>query len=64
MIQKVFFGPTNLLTEKTKDIQWNEKIILGSMVVIIVVIGVFPQPVLDLTKTTVETLLTKMNYKF
>ena len=64
MIQKVFFGPTNALREKTKDIRWNEKIILGSMVIIIVVVGVFPQPVLDLTKTTVETLLAKMNYKF
>lgn len=64
MIQKVFFGPTNALTAKAKDIQWNEKIILGAMVVIIVVVGVFPQPVLDLTKTTVETLFAKMNYKF
>jgi NADH-quinone oxidoreductase subunit M len=64
MIQKVFFGPTNSLTQNAKEIQWNEKIILGAIVIIIVVIGVFPQPVLDLTKTTVETLLAKMNYKF
>ncbi|HXB43840.1 MAG TPA: NADH-quinone oxidoreductase subunit M [Puia sp.] len=64
MIQKVFFGPTNPLTQNAKEIQWNEKIILGAIVIIIVVLGVFPQPVLDLTKTTVETLLAKMNYKF
>jgi NADH-quinone oxidoreductase subunit M len=64
MIQKVFFGNTNVLTENAKDIEWNEKLILAGLVVIIVVIGVYPQPALDLTKTTVDAILTKMNYKF
>jgi NADH-quinone oxidoreductase subunit M len=63
MIQKVFFGSTNALTEKAKDIQWNEKIILGAIVVMIVVVGVYPQPALELTKTTVETILAKMSFK-
>ncbi len=64
MIQKVFFGGTNALTEKATDIQWNEKIILGAIVILIVIVGIYPQPVLELTKTTVETILAKMNYKF
>ena len=64
MIQKVFFGNTNQLTERAKDIQWNEKIILGAIVIIIVVVGVYPQPALELTRATVETILAKMNYKF
>ena len=64
MIQKVFLGGTNALTEKAKDIQWNEKIILGAIVILIVVIGIYPQPVLELTKTTVEGILAKMSYKF
>jgi NADH-quinone oxidoreductase subunit M len=63
MIQKVFYGNTNKLTEKATDIRPNEKIILAVIVLIIVVIGVFPKPVLDLTKDTVETIIAKMNYK-
>jgi NADH-quinone oxidoreductase subunit M len=64
MIQKVFFGGTNALTEKAKDIQWNEKIILGAIVILIVVIGIYPQPVIELTKTTVDSILANMSYKF
>ncbi|MBS1947153.1 MAG: NADH-quinone oxidoreductase subunit M [Bacteroidetes bacterium] len=64
MIQKVFFGNTNALTENAKDIQWNEKLILAALVIVIIAIGVYPQPVLDLTKTTVDTIITKMNFKF
>jgi NADH-quinone oxidoreductase subunit M len=64
MIQKVFLGGTNALTEKAIDIRWNEKIILCAIVILIVFIGVYPQPVLDMTKTTVENILAKMNYKF
>ncbi|MDR3715758.1 MAG: NADH-quinone oxidoreductase subunit M [Puia sp.] len=60
MIQKVFFGNTNTLTEKAKDLYPNEKFVLIVIVVLIVLIGVYPKPVLDLTKETVDTLLTKM----
>ncbi len=63
MIQKVFFGNTNALTENAKDIKWNEKAILAVIVIMIVVVGVFPQPALELTKTTVHAILEKMNYK-
>jgi len=63
MIQKVFFGSTNTLTEKAKDIKLNEKVVLAAIVVLIVVIGVYPKPVLDLTKETVDMILTKMDYK-
>jgi NADH-quinone oxidoreductase subunit M len=63
MIQKVFYGNTNALTQNAKDIYFSEKIILSALVVIILVIGVYPQPILDLTKNFVETIITKMNYK-
>jgi len=63
MIQKVFFGNTNALTGKAKDIRLNEKVVLAAIVVLIVVIGVYPKPVLNLTKETVDMILTKMDYK-
>jgi NADH-quinone oxidoreductase subunit M len=62
MIQKVFYGNTNRLTEQARDIRVNEKLILAAIVLIIVVVGVYPKPVLDLTKGTVETIIAKMNY--
>ena len=48
---------------KAKDIHLNEKIILAVIVILIVVIGVYPKPVFELTKDTVEAILAKMNYK-
>jgi NADH-quinone oxidoreductase subunit M len=63
MIQRVFFGNTNALTEKAKDIKLNEKVVLAAIVVLIVVIGVYPKPMLSLTKDTVDMIITKMNYK-
>jgi NADH-quinone oxidoreductase subunit M len=63
MIQRVFYGNTNSLTEKAVDIKVNEKLVLAAIVVLIVVIGVYPRPVLAMTKETTEFLLGKMNYK-
>ena len=63
MIGKVFFGNTNTLTDKGVDIKMNEKIVLAAIVIIIVFVGVYPKPVLELTKETADFILTKMNYK-
>ncbi|HTQ28040.1 MAG TPA: NADH-quinone oxidoreductase subunit M [Puia sp.] len=64
MIQKVFFGNTNTLTAGAQDIRLNEKIILAVIVLLIIVVGIYPQPVFQMTKDTVEAILTKMNYKY
>ena len=63
MIQRVFFGETNALTATAKDMRPNEKFILAVLVVVIVVVGVYPKPVLNLTKETVDVILTKITYK-
>jgi NADH-quinone oxidoreductase subunit M len=63
MIGKVFYGNTNALTEKGVDIKLNEKFVLSAIVVIIVVIGVYPRPILELTKETADFILTKMSFK-
>lgn len=63
MIQKVFYGNTNALTERGVDIRLNEKVVLAVIVVIIIFVGIYPRPVLDLTKETADFILTKMNYK-
>ena len=60
MIQRVFYGKTNALTERAVDIAINEKVVLGVIVVMIVFIGVFPKPVLEMTKDAAEFVLGKM----
>ena len=59
MIQKVFYGVENTLTSTMEDIALHEKIILGCIVVIIFIVGVYPQPLLDLTKDTVAVIMSK-----
>jgi NADH-quinone oxidoreductase subunit M len=59
MVQKVFYGETNSLTATVKEINWNEKIILAVIVVAIFLVGIFPQPMLDLTKNAVKLIIGK-----
>ena len=61
MIQKVIYGNTNALTETGTDIRFNEKLVLGIIVLLIVVAGIYPQPFLDLTKETTDFILNESN---
>ena len=63
MIQRVFYGGTNSLTATAVDIRPMEKFTLGFIVVLIVCIGVYPEPLFELTQKTVTELLAKMNFK-
>jgi NADH-quinone oxidoreductase subunit M len=59
MIQKVFLGEPNTLTARISDISWNEKLVLAALVVAVFMVGVFPQPMLDMVKDSVVAVLTK-----
>jgi NADH-quinone oxidoreductase subunit M len=61
MVQKVIYGNTNALTETGTDIGLNEKLVLGIIVILIIVAGVYPQPFLDLTKDTTNLILNEAN---
>ncbi|RPD46604.1 complex I subunit 4 family protein [Paracnuella aquatica] len=61
MIQKVFFGPVNNLTANATDIRFNEKLALGVVVLLILVFGIYPQPLLNLTGGFVDVILNKAN---
>ena len=56
MVQKVFYGNTNQLTENIKDISLNEKMGLGIIVIMIFIFGVYPQPMIELAKEAVAGL--------
>ena len=61
MIKKVFFGNTNTLTESAHDAYLNERFVLGVLVILIVVLGVYPQPLLDLGNGFVDSLSKNVN---
>ncbi len=60
MVQKVLYGNTNAITANARDMRGNEKLVLAAIAVIIVVIGVYPKPVLSITQDTVEAILSRM----
>jgi NADH-quinone oxidoreductase subunit M len=59
MVQKVFYGDTNSITGNMQDITWNQKLILAVLLMFIFLFGVYPQPIIELTKDTVATILTR-----
>lgn len=61
MVQKIFYGNTSSLTEKALDISLNEKLALSVIVLLIIVFGVYPQPLLNLTDGFVDLLINKVN---
>lgn len=59
MIRKVFYGNTNALTETARDINLNEKIALGVIVVLIFWMGVYPDSMIHITKDISESIIKK-----
>lgn len=56
MVQKVIFGESNALTATTTDLKGNELFVLSIIVVIILVLGVYPKPMLELVSSTTELI--------
>ncbi|HUQ66563.1 MAG TPA: NADH-quinone oxidoreductase subunit M [Flavitalea sp.] len=60
MLQKVLFGNTSAITSTGRDIRKNEKVILAVLVVVILAAGVYPKPMLKVSQSTVDMILSKM----
>jgi NADH-quinone oxidoreductase subunit M len=56
IVQKVFLGPQQM-ERVLPDLSLREKIIMVPMVVVIVLLGLFPQPILDVAKGPITDLL-------
>jgi NADH-quinone oxidoreductase subunit M len=57
MIQKIFYGNTVALTQQATNANIFVTTVLMVLVILIIVFGVYPQPVIDLTKDTVAFIL-------
>ena len=60
MMQKVFFGEPNKITETATAISVSQKVILSIIVLAIIILGVYPAPVFHLTQDTVTAILQKI----
>ena len=57
MYKGVMFGQTNTLTATFADISGSEVLVLGIICTLIVVIGVYPQPILRISEVSVDQLI-------
>ncbi|MGN8057064.1 complex I subunit 4 family protein [Pedobacter sp. 22163] len=63
MYQNVMLGETNSLTITFTDIKGAEKFVLYTICALIIVLGVYPKPILHLTEASVQHLLEQVNQK-
>ena len=57
MVKRVIFGDVqNEGVAKLKDVNKREAWMLGSLVVLIILVGIWPNPLLDLMHATIEHL--------
>ncbi len=59
LIRKVFYGQAAVMKEGAGDLQINEKIALGVIVILIFWAGIYPQTLLDLTNELSQTIVNK-----
>jgi NADH-quinone oxidoreductase subunit M len=55
--QQMMLGPANELTKHFAPLTTHEKTVLGIVVALVVILGVYPDPILSISNPTVETLL-------
>ncbi|WP_129714219.1 NuoM family protein [Pedobacter sp. SYP-B3415] len=63
MYQKVMLGQANTLTATFTDIKGSEQAVLYIICLLIIVLGVYPKPILNLTEAPVQQLLEQVNQK-
>lgn len=64
MYKSVMQGETNALTATFTDIKGSEKLALGIICALIIIIGVYPQPILHISEASVNNLVKVVSAKF
>jgi NADH-quinone oxidoreductase subunit M len=57
MVQKVFYGAETVLTEQATEARPNVQWMLVVLVIIVIVLGVYPQPMIKLTEDSVNAII-------
>ncbi len=64
MYKSVMQGETNALTAVFADISGSEKLVLGIICALIILIGIYPQPILHISDAAVKQLVEQTTMKF
>jgi NADH-quinone oxidoreductase subunit M len=64
MYKKVMQGETNVLTSTFTDISGTETLTLGIICALIIIIGIYPQPILHISDAAVTNLVQSVQTKF
>ena len=59
MYKKVMLGNVRPLIETFPDLKWNESVVLWTIAVVIIIMGVYPKPVMDLVEPAMQAILNK-----
>ena len=61
--QKSMSGETNSTTAQVTDLSYHERLVLFPVVFLIVLIGIYPKPLLDISATAVNDLLSVFSHE-
>jgi NADH-quinone oxidoreductase subunit M len=56
MYQKVVLGEPMLENMQFEDLNWNEQLVLGIIGILIFALGIYPEPIFELTEPVLKTL--------
>jgi NADH-quinone oxidoreductase subunit M len=55
--QQAFHGKPSAAVKETRDLSWNERIVIAPLIVLIVLLGIYPKPVIDRITPAVNRLV-------
>jgi NADH-quinone oxidoreductase subunit M len=58
--QQVFHGRVTVANATTRDLTWTERLVIAPLIVLIVVLGLYPKPVLDRITPSVNRLVARV----
>lgn len=63
LYKQIMQGETNALTASFTDVSGSEKVVLITICALVILIGVYPQPLLHLSEASVSSLIEQVNQK-
>lgn len=61
MVRKIFYGELSTTVSNFDDVSLNEKLALGLVVLLILVLGIYPQAILNMTESFSKEFIEKIN---
>lgn len=59
MFQRVMLGNVSEQTTSFPDLLWNEKIVLGVIAAVVIVMGIYPKPIFEIAEPALQIILDK-----